>query len=57
MYEFSNFWWGFEVARLLTWPGYLPNTLQVLGLVNKEGKEETKETKERVNKAFKLELA
>jgi hypothetical protein len=27
MYEFSNFWWGFEVARLLTWPGYLPITL------------------------------
>ena len=26
-YEFSNFWWGFKVASLLTWPGYLPNTL------------------------------
>jgi hypothetical protein len=26
-YEFSNFWWGFKVARILAWPGYLPITL------------------------------
>ena len=26
-YEFSNFWWGFKVVKLLIWPGYLPNTL------------------------------
>ena len=27
MYGFSNFWWGFEMVRLLAWPGYLPITL------------------------------
>ena len=26
-YKFSNFWWGFKVASLLAWPGYLPITL------------------------------
>ena len=26
-HEFSNFWWGFKVAKLLAWPGYLLNTL------------------------------
>jgi hypothetical protein len=31
-YEFSNFWWGFEVAGILTWPGYLPITLVLLHL-------------------------
>jgi hypothetical protein len=28
-YEFSDFWWGFKVASLLAWPGYLPITLYI----------------------------
>ena len=26
-YEFSNFWWGFDVAHRLAWPTGLPTTL------------------------------
>jgi hypothetical protein len=32
-YEFSNFWWGFKVASLLAWPGYLPITLLPLSTI------------------------
>ena len=29
-YEFSNFWWGFDMAHRLAWPTGLPTTLSFL---------------------------